>query len=119
MTDLDPKLQSLFAEDNISDDGFSASVMLEIDQQQKSRSLSKWLFICVGALAVITATIYLGAAEFVALTLTSPILGLGEGWLAFALSPINNCGAILVVMLNLIRRILGGKSEWRGTLLPL
>ncbi len=115
---FDQDKESLLSEQSIRDDGFSDAVMMQLNQADQRRSLWKMVTLAAIALIAVTATIQLGVTEVVTLSLTSPLISLGEGWVSWILSPINNTGALLVLLVKFIHRISGGRSEWRGNLLP-
>ena len=118
MTDLNPVLQNLFQPEEISDDGFSASVTENIETQQRKIKRLKFASIILLAAIFVTTMIQFGITEFITFALTSPILVLGDGWLGWLLSPVNNVGALLALLRNLFRKVISRNAEWRGSLLP-
>lgn len=118
MSDLDPKLQTLFTVEDISDDGFSDTLMNQLAQEQKLATISKLGYLIVFLILAIVASVQFGVTEFITLTLTAPIVSLGESWIAWVVSPVNNAGALLILLYNLFRRINRRRNEWRVSLLP-
>ncbi len=123
MSEQDQILKNLFEPDrqteaSLQDDGFTASVMVNIQQTKRRQIVWKICSLMAVVLLAVTMTIQLGFTEYVTLSLTAPLVSLGEGWVSWVLSPINNIGALLVALVKIIHRISGRKSEWRGSLLP-
>ena len=111
--DRDPRLQALFAEAQHALDGetFTARVMAR-SRFLRYRALSLW-----GGMAFVLAAgawylaIPLEVAQLLAQALTTTLIDLGDGWLAWVFSPVNNIAALLVLFVKAIRvgrkRIIG------------
>lgn len=110
METTDPMLEAWFAEatDPEADDQFTAAVM------SRTRKF-KWRVIGIAALVLAgLLASFLGAflvfpgvmSEGILMIVgfvTLPVLSLGEGWLAWVLTPINTVGALLVAVIKLLR----------------
>ena len=106
MTDgRDPLLQSLFVEARHDLDGemFSARVMA------KTRFLRYRVVVAGLCVALILAAgawflaIPLEVAQLVAQVLATTLVDLGDSWLAWLLSPVNNIAALVVLCVKAIR----------------
>ena len=119
MTELDPKISTLFAQPDMGEDpDFTNQVMKKVAQQQRRSLLKKTLVaVCVCSLLLL-GMVHFNVAEFVAFSLTTPIFSIGEGWLNWILSPVNNIGALLVLLINFFRLARRGESNTRVSLLP-
>jgi hypothetical protein len=111
--DRDPRLQALFAEAQHELDGetFTARVMTK-SRFLRYRVLALW----IGMAFVLAAgawylAIPLEVAQLMAQVLTTTLIDLGDGWLAWVFSPVNNIAALLVLFVKAIRvgrkRIIG------------
>jgi hypothetical protein len=105
MDDRDPLLQSLFDEARRDLDGeaFIAKVMAK-SRFLRYRVVAPW--ICVGLMLAAGAwylAIPLEVAQLMAQVLTTTLVDLGDGWLAWAFSPVNNIAALLVLIVKAIR----------------
>jgi hypothetical protein len=111
--DIDPRLQALFAEGQPDLDGeaFTARVMAK-SRFLRYRVLALW----IGMAMVLAAgawylAIPLEVAQLIAQALTTTLIDLGDGWLAWVFSPVNNIAALLVLFVKAIRvgrkRIIG------------
>lgn len=106
MTDeRDPLLQSLFADaqHDLDGDAFTAAVMAQT-RFVRYRRVAPW----VGVVLMLAAgawylTVPLEFAQLIAQALTMTLINLGDGWLAWIVSPINNIAALLVLMVKAIR----------------
>ena len=96
----DPRLDSLFsqARENLPGDAFTDRVMT------RSRFLKYRMHtIAAGTLLLllVAAQVFLPPMRdfglMIAWGLTTNIIDLGEGWLAFAVSPVNTVGSLLVI----------------------
>ncbi|MFT4797475.1 MAG: hypothetical protein ACJA0W_000062 [Candidatus Azotimanducaceae bacterium] len=121
MSDLrDTSLQGLFDQPvQIADDNeFVVRTMQKIDQRNR-RTLYLW--ITVGGGLIIIASLFavpLEIATFLTQSLTMPLFSLGGGWLAWAMTPINNAGALVLLLIRLLRFARPKSSEWHVSLLP-
>lgn len=109
--DRDPLLQTLFikseqvaeSEQELDAEAFTARVMAGT-RYVRYRTLAPWGAV---ALAVAAGAWYLGVpleiAQLVAQALTTTLLDLGEGWLAWVFSPINNVAALLALFVKALR----------------
>ncbi len=106
MTDgRDPLLQSLFAEARHDLDGemFSTQVMA------KTRFLRYRVVVAGLCIALILAAgawflaIPVEVAQLVAQVLATTLVDLGDSWLAWLFSPVNNIAALLVLSVKAIR----------------
>jgi hypothetical protein len=104
--DRDPRLQTLFADatPEFEADAFTARVM------EKTRFLKYRLPASVIGIALVLAICALLLApplqEFailVALGLTTALIDLGDGWIAWLFSPINTVGSLLIISAKAIR----------------
>jgi len=109
MTDeRDPRLQALFADTQGELDGeeFVTRVMA---QTRKPKQL------LIAGLAGLTLLLIAGIwlfslpafaiTQVIATALTTTLIDLGEGWLAWILSPINNIASLLILSLKGLRMI--------------
>ena len=115
----DISLQALFDEPaQIADDSeFVVRTMQRIDQRQR-RSLYIWLAVSGGL--IIIASLFalpLEIANFITQSFTTPLFSLGSGWLGWLMAPINNAGALVVLLIRLLRFARPKSSEWRVSLL--
>ena len=103
--DRDPYIQSLFAEaqQNLDGEAFTAAVMA---QTTNFRYRVITGFVCV-ALAMAACAWYfaipLEVAQLTAQILTTTLIDLGDTWLAWALSPINNIASLLALSVKVLR----------------
>ena len=109
--DRDPLLQTLFAESEqvaesaqeLDAEAFTARVMAGT-RFMRYRALAPW---GGAALAIAAGAWYLGVpleiAQLVAQVLTTTLMDLGEGWLAWVFSPINNVAALLALFAKALR----------------
>ncbi len=103
--DRDPFLQSLFGEagHDLAGETFTNYVM------SRTRNLKYLAVAGAGAIALILAIcLWLLAipselAQLSAEVLTQPLIPLGEGWLTWLVSPVNNIGGLLVLIVKVIR----------------
>ncbi len=103
--DRDPLLQTLFAEAQHDLDGeaFTAQVMAQ------TRNLRYRLAAGLSCLALVLAAcawffaIPLEVAQLITQVLTISLIDLGDSWLAWAFSPINNIASLLVLSVKAIR----------------
>ncbi len=103
--DRDPLLHSLFADADGELDGeaFSARVMARL-RFQRIRIVVPW--ICVALLLAAGAwflAIPLEVAQLFAQILSTVLIDLGDGWLAWLFSPVNNIAAFLVLGVKALR----------------
>lgn len=119
MTDIDPQLQSLFKPESIDDGGFTLATMDKILAEEKLRQIKTAAIWAAIAVVLVTIVAYFGVAEFITHAMTSPIYDVGEGWVGWLLSPINNAGALLIALLKLFQVVRGGgRGLDRVSLLP-
>ncbi|MCZ6889646.1 MAG: hypothetical protein O7H39_14230 [Gammaproteobacteria bacterium] len=103
--DRDPVLKSLFAESQHDLDGeaFTARVM-DRTRYLRYRTLAVWG--SVGLALAVGASLFavpLQTAQLIAEVLTTALIDLGDGWLAWVLSPVNSVAALLAVSVKAIR----------------
>ena len=107
MTDeLDPRLQALFAEkrEELDGEAFTALVMA------RTRFLKYRMPALIAGIAAVVVLVSLllmpaleGFAYYIAVGLTTSLIDLGEGWLAFFLAPVNTVGSLLILGAKLVR----------------
>ena len=103
--DRDPRLHALFAEARHELDGetFTAQVMAK-SRFMRYRVWGPWIGI---ALMLAAGAWYLAIplelAQLMAQALTTTLIDLGGGWLAWVFSPVNNIAALLVLLVKAIR----------------
>ena len=106
MTDeRDPRLQTLFAEaqHDLEGEEFAAKVMAQ------TRHLRYRLVAGLFCLAFLLAAgawyfaIPLQVAQLITQVLTTTLIDLGESWLAWVLSPVNNIASLLIVSVKAMR----------------
>jgi hypothetical protein len=106
-TTRDPLLLEAFdaAREDLADEAMTRAVLARTTK-------SRWLRLgVVGAVALavlLTSWLALGVtlqdfAFGIADALMTPLVDLGEGWLAFFLLPVNTVGSLLVLVLKLLR----------------
>ena len=104
--DLDPLMETLFAEARHDLDGkeFAARVMART-RGRKYRVIAGWFSVtlALAALAWLFALPLQEIAQLMAQGLTISLFDLGEGWLAWFLLPVNNIGSLLVLSVKAIR----------------
>jgi len=121
MSDLrDPALQDLFDEPvQIAEDSeFVVRTMQRVDQRKR---WSLYLWLTLGGGFVIIASLFavpLEIATFITQSLTTPLFSLGGGWVGWIMAPINNAGALVLLLIRLLRFARPKPSEWRVSLLP-
>lgn len=108
---MDPKLQALFTESDVVDEAgtettaseFASQVMQRIKQQEQKTNVLRLvgitLLVLIGSLFAVPVEL----ANVISYGFTAPIFSIGESWLAWLLTPINNCGALVIVLLKLLR----------------
>jgi hypothetical protein len=106
MTDeRDPLLQSLFADaqHDLDEEAFTAAVMART-RFVRYRRVAPWIgFVLMLAAGAWYLTVPLEVAQLIAQALTTTLINLGDGWLAWIFSPINNIAALLVLIVKAIR----------------
>ena len=103
--DRDPFLQTLFAEAQHDLDGevFTAQVMAQM-RFLRYRSVAPWIFVALMlAAGAWFFAIPLEVAQLIAQVLTITLIDLGDSWLAWLFSPINNIAALLIISVKAIR----------------
>jgi hypothetical protein len=103
----DPLLQALFAdaEQELAGEALTARVMAKT----RRRRYGVLAALAAGALLVLTATwLAFGMPLFefavlVSMALTTPLVDLGEGWLALLLLPLNTVAGVLLILLRGLR----------------
>ncbi len=103
--DRDPRLQALFAEAQHDLDGeaFTANVMAQT-RFLRYRSVAPWIFVALMlAAGAWFLAIPLEVAQLIAQSLTTTLVDLGDSWLAWVFSPINNIASLLVISVKAIR----------------
>jgi len=115
--DRDPWLETLFAQaqPDLDADSFTTRVMARA-RYQRYRLVAIW---GVVALALTLCAWVLGIpqqfARVVVEFLTIPLYDLGGGWLAWAFTPVNNIGSLLVLAAKLARVMLkkARRASWK------
>lgn len=107
MTDgRDPLLETLFAEatqPDLDGDTFAAEVLSK-SRFLKVRSYAPWVVLgLVLVVGVWVLAIPLEFAQLIAQYLSYTLVDLGEGWLAWVLSPVNNVAALLALGVKALR----------------
>ncbi len=103
--DRDPLLQNLFAEAEQELDGevFTSSVMAQA-RALRYRAMAGW---STAALLLAFIAWLLGIPQelpqFIAQSLTTTLVDLGDSWLAWLISPINNIASLAVLSVKAIR----------------
>lgn len=103
--DRDPLLEALFAEAQHDLDGeaFTAHVMAQT-RFVRYRVFAPWIGVALmlagGAWFL---AIPLEVAQLIAYGLTTTLIDLGDSWLAWSFSPVNNVAALLVLAVKAIR----------------
>jgi len=98
--DQDPRLQALFAEARQELDGeeFTAGMMARTRlQRYRLPILLSGFALVVTVCALIFTSSLLEFVLLVTQVLTTTLVDLGEGWLAWAFSPINNIASLLIL----------------------
>jgi hypothetical protein len=109
----DPVLQNLFNEAPADLDGeqFVARVMARTQVLRYRFIVGAACFLLALAVSAWMLEVPLELAMLVTEVLTTPLLDLGDNWLAWAVSPLNNPGALLVLLFKMFlvfrRRIIG------------
>ncbi len=103
--DRDAALAALFATPPpVSDDAeFTARVMTRT-RFAKTRRFAPWLLLalCAAGTAWYLAVPY-EFARLVAIALTTTLVDLGEGWVAWVLAPVNSVAALLALGVKFVR----------------
>ena len=110
METTDPMLEAWFAEAAMQepDEQFTESVMSRTRKFKwrvlgiAAVVLAALVVAFLGAFLVFPAAVTEGALMIIGFV-TLPVLSLGEGWLAWVLTPINTVGALLVAVVKLLR----------------
>jgi len=106
--DRDPRLQALFADARAELDGeeFVTRVIA------KTRKPKQFVIAGLATIALIMAAAawlftlpILGISQVVATALTTTLIDLGEGWLAWVLLPVNNIASVLALCIKALRMI--------------
>ena len=101
----DPLLQTLFADAQLelTEETFTAKVMSR-SRLIRYRVLIPWVAL---ALLLAAGAWFLGipveVAQFVTQVLNTTLFELGDSWLAWMLSPVNNVAALIVIVVKAIR----------------
>ena len=103
---LDPGLLEMFARPapEVEDVEFTAGVVAKT-RSLKYRVLSG-LVLVVLAILLSAWLLAIPVQEFIQLVaraITTPLYNLGDGWLGWALSPVNNVASVLVISARLLR----------------
>lgn len=106
--DRDPRLQALFADAQTELDG-EEFVSRVIKKTRKPKQLVIAGLATVALVMVAAAWLFslpfLGISEVVATALTTTLIDLGEGWLAWVLLPINNIASVVALCIKALRMI--------------
>jgi len=102
----DPRLQALFADvkNGLEEELFVTDVMVKtrfIRYRLPAMLAAASLIVLIFALVL--APSLQGFALVIAWGMTTPLIELGEGWLAWTLLPINTVGSLLILVAKLIR----------------
>jgi hypothetical protein len=116
----DSQFAALFAEpqEELEPLDFTENVMRNIQQDSRRRFS---LRIAAGLGMLVFASLFalpLELASFISTSLTAPVIDLGVGWVGWLLMPINNTGALLLLLLKSIRTLIPKTSIRRVSLLP-
>ena len=107
MTDeLDPRLQELFAarREELDGEAFTDRVMARTRYlKYRVPALIAGITVMVVLVSLLLMPALEGFAYYVAVGLTTALIDLGEGWLAFFLAPVNTVGSLLILSAKLIR----------------
>lgn len=120
MSDLDPDLQAMFAEPpTVSNDPeFTAQVMRQIDHQSRNTIFFR---LGIGIAVLLVGSLFalpFEIAQFITSSLTGPLFNFGSGWLGWMLMPVNNAGALVLLLLKFLRLAQPRRRELHGSLLP-
>lgn len=115
MSEQNGMLETVFceAERELAEEKFTTTV-LQRTRRVRYRIAAGIIFIfalVVAAAALLSVPVF-EFAVMLSAVLTNPIVDLGEGWLAFLLAPVNNCGAILVVVVKAARMLFRRVRRW-------
>jgi len=103
--DRDPLLQNLFTEAQQELDGEEFTVRVMSQTRKLSyRATAAW--VCATLVVAVCAWIFalpLEVAQLVTQLLTTTLIDLGDSWLAWAFSPVNNIAALFVLCVKGIR----------------
>lgn len=108
MTDFDVQLRNLLEPEAIKDNGFSEQLIARLATEQRRAFRLRSIAWFIATLAVVSIIIYFDLDRLITYSLTAPLYPLDKGWAALALAPINNAGALLVVMFQIFRLIRSG-----------
>ena len=103
--DRDPLLQTLFAEAQQELDGteFVRQVMLQAGRQRHQVIAYAALAVLVIACGLVLTQPLQEFALLLAQGLTTTLVDLGDGWLSFLISPINNVASLVILSLKALR----------------
>lgn len=115
MSEASGRLEALFieAESELSESAFTASVVARTRKVrfQILAGIALLFAVVIGVAAALSVPFFEFAVT-VSAVMTNPIVDVGEGWLGFLLAPINNCGAIVIVVVKIARMILRRARRW-------
>jgi len=104
--DRDSLLQTLFAEaqDDLDGEAFTAQVMART-RSLRYRAAAGWICLALVLVACcwLLAIPLQGFAQLVTQGLDTTLIDLGDSWLAWSFSPVNNVAALLVLSVKAIR----------------
>lgn len=120
MSDLDPDLQAMFAEPAAlsSDPEFTAQIMRQIEHQSRNTIFTR---LGIGVAVLLVASLFalpFEIAQFITSSLTLPLFNFGGGWLGWILMPVNNAGALVLLLFKFLRLAQPRRRELHGSLLP-
>ena len=105
--DKDPLLQQLFAESQVelADEAFTAKV-LSRTRYLRYRVAAAWIVAALSlAICAWILAIPYEFAELTAQALTTNLISLEEGWVGWFVSPVNNIGALLILLVKAARMV--------------
>ena len=104
--DRDPQLQALFADATADLDGeaFISRVMAQT-RSRRNRLVAGGLIavLVMAAFAWLFTNPVLGFVQLITQILTTSLIDLGEGWLAWVLAPVNTIASLLVLSVKGLR----------------
>ena len=105
--DRDPILQGLFveAQQDLDGDGFIAQVLARTNRMRYQILTG---LVCLGLMLAAGSWFFaipLEAAQLIAQLLTIALIDLGDGWLAWLFSPVNNVASLLVLSVKGMRML--------------
>ena len=106
--DRDPRLQALFADTRVELDGEEFVTRVMAKTRKPKQLLITGL---AGLLLLLVASVWLFSlpafeiSQTIATALTTTLIDLGEGWIAWVLSPVNNIASLTILSIKAIRTL--------------